>query len=537
MSVIFVQAGQCGNQLGFALYDTLFKHLWSKGGKGCYNSDLESFFRPNDDSADAGLAFFGKEYASSSSDYSHTSQDDSNMTKSKGSATSPSSFNIPKLRARAVCVDTEPKVVTDIYHKSMSSTHQYPWSYSSTNVLYRHGGAGNNWALGYQMLSGEFLQTILNAIKKEIEECLSPPIILIIHSTAGGTGSGLGTRLTEVLAYEFPSIPRANICIAPYGTGEVAVQHYNTLLCLAKTSNVSDAIILLENDTAYELCKSMWKLTSPSLSDINNVITSQIMPFLLPKQKYNFSSNGTYALEKDDVISSSSSTGTHTLVDDIRHLCAHPSYKFLDVYCVPQTMKSAVEFTYDKWESLGKSLQRLLYSNMKCETTLASFKGYQEHDMAVFRMKSDSSSGSTTSLRSEGSHLNSLTAPPQNIATSLTYRGIDANADIAAQAAYDTALNISDTSHQYSPLIYEPVQTYYSLHCVENYQRSASVLANGQGCLPILKRAITGATQTYRVGAYLHQYENYGMEREDIVECFRRLGQSVIDYESIGPPN
>lgn len=73
------------------------------------------------------------------------------------------------------------------------------------NVAYRHGGAGNNWALGYQMAgsdpskeghhssaaegreaSNEFLQTIIDGcLRREIEHCDEPAALCTIHSLAG----------------------------------------------------------------------------------------------------------------------------------------------------------------------------------------------------------------------------------------------------------------------------------------------------------------------------------------------------------------
>jgi len=79
------------------------------------------------------------------------------------------------------------------------------WGYDLRSVVYRHGGAGNNWALGYQMASSshqpqsmrspaakcsdksnEFLQTILDGcLRRELEHCDQPVTLCIMHSIAG----------------------------------------------------------------------------------------------------------------------------------------------------------------------------------------------------------------------------------------------------------------------------------------------------------------------------------------------------------------
>ena len=113
--------------------------------------------------------------------------------------------------ARAVCVDTEPKVVLSCMEatkqqqqpRQFSSSkrasnlnhqaHYMGWGYDLAGVAYRHGGAGNNWALGYKMAGGgatagsqEFLQQILDGcLRREIERCDNPTALCIIHSIAG----------------------------------------------------------------------------------------------------------------------------------------------------------------------------------------------------------------------------------------------------------------------------------------------------------------------------------------------------------------
>jgi tubulin delta len=124
--------------------------------------------------------------------------------------------------ARAVCLDTEPKVIRScVQHLEKSGA---GWQYDPRNIAYRHSGAGNNWALGYQMAGGEFCETSLDMIRRELEVCDWPVSLLCLQSLGGGTGSGLGTYLTEACSDEFPDTSRTNLAIAPYHFGEVTVQ-------------------------------------------------------------------------------------------------------------------------------------------------------------------------------------------------------------------------------------------------------------------------------------------------------------------------
>ena len=65
--------------------------------------------------------------------------------------------------------------------------------------------------------------------------------------------------------------------------GEVVVQHYNSVLCLAKVAAVTDAVLLYENEFAHELCVNMRGITSPTLYDVNRAITAEVVPALIPK--------------------------------------------------------------------------------------------------------------------------------------------------------------------------------------------------------------------------------------------------------------
>lgn len=57
-------------------------------------------------------------------------------------------------------------------------------------------------------------------------------------SLAGGTGSGVGTYVTEMLRDLYPKTFIMNEVIAPYQSGEVIVQSYNALLTLAHLHQV-----------------------------------------------------------------------------------------------------------------------------------------------------------------------------------------------------------------------------------------------------------------------------------------------------------
>ncbi|CAN0535804.1 unnamed protein product, partial [Laminaria digitata] len=55
-----------------------------------------------------------------------------------------------------------------------------------------------------------------------------------------------------------------------------------------------------------------------------------------------------------------------------------------------------------------------------------------------------------------------------------------------------------------------------------------------QAVLGVLERAIGRSRGMYGAGAYVHQYQKFGAEREDFEEAFLGVGQAVENYRSLG---
>ena len=90
-NVILVESGQCGNQVGLEIFRNLHQTIHSNDSNNEDDTDQEIFFRQ--------------------------------------------SIKSNKLYARAVCLDTEPKVVQDCIVASKSSGN---WQIDPRSVAYRH---------------------------------------------------------------------------------------------------------------------------------------------------------------------------------------------------------------------------------------------------------------------------------------------------------------------------------------------------------------------------------------------------------------
>ncbi|KAH9601108.1 Tubulin-like [Trypanosoma melophagium] len=260
MAIVVVQVGQCGNQLG--------DELWRQ------------------------LAF----------------------TTNNGAVPSPFFTQQPR-KARCLMIDSEPKVVRDVYNRHADIMR-------SDNVICGQSGRGNHWALGYygvcdplsrrcaenavvsrpfqvvkdqRSSDSHLLRNALRAIYAETRrtsDAVEFEAIIVIHSLAGGTGSGMTTRLLEKIRYYFiepmegentsmlvttPAIGdevaeaemmrrdgldgmlmekrRASylitITVTPQSVGELSTQGLNSTLTLHALQENVDAVLLLRNDDVF----------------------------------------------------------------------------------------------------------------------------------------------------------------------------------------------------------------------------------------------------------------------------------------------
>ncbi|KAJ3409809.1 hypothetical protein HDV05_004251 [Chytridiales sp. JEL 0842] len=116
--------------------------------------------------------------------------------------------------------------------------------------------------------------------------------VAVIHSVAGGTGAGLGSRIVEELRNEDPKGWLMNCAVMPFSSGETTLQHYNSLFTLAWMQKHSDLLLLFSNDTLLhtatrQLNLHTTKSTTASskkvtLDNLNTLIARSLANLLLP---------------------------------------------------------------------------------------------------------------------------------------------------------------------------------------------------------------------------------------------------------------
>ena len=239
MATVVIQVGQCGNQIGTQLFSIL-------------NSDAEA----------------------SSSQGSHASYKQNTLNRFFTEQSCQ-----PSPVAKAVLIDMEPKAIQSSIAEAQKGG---SWLYNASSVYSGNRGSGNNWANGFYNHGPRSSMKIFDIVQSQVEKCDRFEGFIILMSVAGGTGSGLGTYVTELLKDEYPNAVLVNPVVWPYASGEVIVQNYNALLTTSHLTENSDAIITLLNDDLHQIGSKCLRLKEVSFTDLNKIASHSIASVLQP---------------------------------------------------------------------------------------------------------------------------------------------------------------------------------------------------------------------------------------------------------------
>ncbi|ANQ07321.1 Uncharacterized protein PCOAH_00015690 [Plasmodium coatneyi] len=419
MTVLTVQIGQCGNQLGHAFLDTIFKHVSSAKNEGFREKLADMYFEEewqygnnllpviqyaDDNKGRKSLLSESNEvmclnnciarsilidmepkviekclYQTAAEERRDPLDNSTNVNRSKNKKKKPHgstedseaqhkyvcgmeeyyepSNNLVKVFSRGDDDAEEEEVIsspsTGKPQRKRNSKREYPintWKYNKRNFIYGLNGSGNNWSYGFNVHAKNICEDFLNLVQKTMESNDSKEgvdNIILFHSLAGGSGSGISSYLSYLLKDEYSSVNLINVCVLPYMFGEISVQSLNSVLCLSSLYDSSDGIILLENEKFELMCKRM------SNENINtDEINKHISRFL------------TYTLglplDFANVRGCGGSKYTNAMNSILADLCSHPSYKFLTTRYLPQVFEENMKFEQNTFSMLLKRMHKMV---------------------------------------------------------------------------------------------------------------------------------------------------------------------------------
>ncbi|XP_063299578.1 tubulin epsilon chain [Pelobates fuscus] len=222
---VVVQVGQCGNQIGCRFWDLALREHAAVNKKGIYDDALCSFFRNVDTRAEAGSA---------------------DIQKGK----------ICSLKARAVLIDMEEGVVNEVLQGPLRDL------FDSKQLITDVSGSGNNWAVGNKLYGGQYREQIVENLRRTAEHCDCLQCFFVIHSMGGGTGSGLGTFVLNVLEEEFPEVYRFVTSVYPSAEDDVITSPYNSVLAMRELTEHADCVLPIENQSLVDIVKKIQQMAN-----------------------------------------------------------------------------------------------------------------------------------------------------------------------------------------------------------------------------------------------------------------------------------
>lgn len=255
--IVTMQVGQCGNQIGRRFWSELLHEAAAQPQSG-YDAAMSAMFRNVDTRYEPELDL----------DVGH-------------------SFS--SLRARAILVDTEEGVVSETLRDPVLEG-----LFEEPQVITDVSGAGNNWARGYVLYGPRCGLHVEAAARRALEACDSPQAFFFVHSVGGGTGSGLGSHILELMQDAFPELCRFNVVVYPSKTDEdVITAPYNAVLTTQRLTAASDCVVPLENTALQDVGAKRVRIEKPlvpketttGFNQINDV-AAQLLSHLTASVRY-----------------------------------------------------------------------------------------------------------------------------------------------------------------------------------------------------------------------------------------------------------
>jgi len=241
--IVHVQVGQCGNQVGLAFWNAVTKEHKLASDTMMFKAE------GNENDADGdGLP---DELEKIDVYYRGTSEERAKC----------------KWVPRAVLVDLEPGTMDVIKAQVLGP------AFKPDNMCFGNNGAGNNWAKGHYTEGAELVESVLDRVRLEIEQCDAPQGFQIFHSLGGGTGSGMGTLLLLKIRDAYPDRITCTYSVYPSPkVSDTVVEPYNAVLSSHQLLENSDETFIIDNEALYNINYNILKNNQPTYEELNNLI-------------------------------------------------------------------------------------------------------------------------------------------------------------------------------------------------------------------------------------------------------------------------
>lgn len=228
--IIFLQIGQCGNQIGWKFWEKALAEHSKYNKESSYDNSYKSFFEVGE----------------------------------RGSFST-----LNKVRARALLIDTELNAAKQLQESKISSIFQ------GCNISFDATGAQNNWAYGYHSHGPTLGPVVFEKIRKLAEHTEHLESFFMLYSLGGGTGSGFGSYILEQLADAYPKQWKMNVVVAPnQDDAFVVTAPYNCVMATSFLCKYSDCVFPVENASLQNYVHGVEKGDTGAFDQMNSVVAN-----------------------------------------------------------------------------------------------------------------------------------------------------------------------------------------------------------------------------------------------------------------------
>jgi len=241
--IIHLQVGQCGNQVGNVMW-TYFVKEHCLGADGKFNKKDPNIVDADNDGNIDQLDKIGVYFKPNSDEPENA-----------------------RYVPRAILVDLEPGTVDVVKASPMGTL------FKPDNMIFGSNGAGNNWAKGHYTEGAELVDKVIDAVRKETENCDAPQGFQICHSLGGGTGSGMGTLLLLKIRDTYPDRITTTYSVYPSPkVSDTVVEPYNAILSTHQLLENSDETFIVDNEALYNISHNLLKMNAPTYAELNCLV-------------------------------------------------------------------------------------------------------------------------------------------------------------------------------------------------------------------------------------------------------------------------
>jgi tubulin alpha len=161
-----------------------------------------------------------------------------------------SAFNehVGRYSPRTCFIDSDPTAMDETLNRSAIKP-----SYINEFWIKGDEDCQGNFARGKYFASKLLLPNFIKSFRRLLEACDSISILEAVHSTSGGTGSGLGVTMLTILDDILPKTQKHLHSVVPSENESPTTAAYNTILCWAQTEDFHSLRFMYDNHSMYDI--------------------------------------------------------------------------------------------------------------------------------------------------------------------------------------------------------------------------------------------------------------------------------------------